>query len=230
MQNLSKYQKIFISTRYRLAGLAKNDSDFLLALKALEYAKDFHTGTRKDGFTPEFQHQLEISQYLYTISDSLISPGKTIAAAFLHDTPEDYDISYSEIEEKFGVVICKSVELLTKKHRGSVKDMQVYFTEIGKDPIASIVKGADRINNHQSMIGVFKEQKIESYIKETQDFILPMLKEARRNFVEQEGAYENIKFSLNSQIKFINYYLSDRNVGNMNSDAVDASKTGKLVR
>jgi hypothetical protein len=69
--------------------------------------------------------------------------------------------------------------------------------------VASIVKPADRIDNQGSMVGVFTIEKQKSYIVETQEFILPALKEAKRRFPEQELAYENLKGMLSSQISLL---------------------------
>ncbi len=54
------YQKLFIAMRYWLLGMAENDSRYVLPLNALEYAKNIHIGYRKDGKTPEFQHNLKL--------------------------------------------------------------------------------------------------------------------------------------------------------------------------
>lgn len=60
MTNLSDnaYQRLFIAMRYWLIGVSKNDKQYEPALEALEYAKHIHIGLRKDGKTPEFQHQI----------------------------------------------------------------------------------------------------------------------------------------------------------------------------
>jgi len=47
------YTKQFIAMRYWLLG-----RNYLLALDALEYAAKLHTGTRKDGRTQEYFHQI----------------------------------------------------------------------------------------------------------------------------------------------------------------------------
>jgi (p)ppGpp synthase/HD superfamily hydrolase len=202
------YQRLFISMRYWLIGISKNDKQFEPALEALEYAKNIHIGFRKDGKTPEFQHQIEICHYLRTLVDGLMYPGATLAAAFLHDVPEDYDISFEELERKFGKQISDAVWLLTKQYRGEKKDIEVYFDEMAHCPIASVIKGADRINNHQTMHPVFKPEKQQSYILETDNHIIPMLKKARHIHVRQEHIYENIKFVLKSQMAMVNHRLN----------------------
>lgn len=53
------------------------------------------------------------------------------------------------------------------------------------------------------MVGTFTKEKQLSYTEETEKFVLPMLKTARRNFPEQESVYENEKLLLKSQIVLI---------------------------
>lgn len=72
--------------------------------------------------------------------------------------------------------------------------------EIEQDPIASVVKGVDRCNNQGSMLGVFSLPKQKEYIDETQNYILPILKTARRRFPSQAPIYEKIKHLLNREI------------------------------
>ncbi len=204
----NRYQKLFIAIRYWLIGMSQNDPQYINTINALEYAKNIHIGFRKDGKTPEFQHQIEIAHYLRTLYKGLLHPGATMAAAFLHDVPEDYDISFEEIEERFGKQVRDAVHLLTKKYRGEKKEMDQYFDEMAHCPIASVIKGADRINNHQSMHPVFTEEKQRSYMEETKTYIIPMLKKARHLHVQQEFIYENIKFVLNSQMILVNHRLN----------------------
>ena len=190
--------KKLISLRYWMLG-----RNMHLGLHALEFGATFHTGMRKDGVTPEYQHQLGIAHFIRTFIGHLDFPEECLAASCLHDVCEDYDVGFDEISTKFGPKVCKAVSLLTKKHRGDKIPLEIYYKEIAKDPIASIVKGADRINNIQSMVGVFSLEKQKQYMEETENLVLPMLKIARRQFTTQESAYENMKFVLESQIDLI---------------------------
>jgi len=179
-----------------------------IALHALEFAAKFHTGTRKDNVTPEFDHQVTIALYIRTMVDLLSYPEETLAAVFLHDVCEDHDISFDEIEAKFGRQIRDAVICLTKVHRGIKVPPEVYFSKMASDEIASVVKGADRMHNMQTMNAVFSEDKQVHYISETLDYILPMLKEARRTFTRQEPVYENEKLVLLTQIELIRIALN----------------------
>ncbi len=192
------HQKAFVSIRYFLIG-----AKMYMALGALEFAASIHTGLRKDGVTPEFTHQLQIMQYVRTLLAHLDYPEETLAAVALHDTAEDADVGHVEIRERFGTRVGKAVERLTKTHRGKKVPTATYYGDMVSDEIASLVKGADRIHNLGSMQGVFTAEKQRAYISETEEFVLPMLKNARRTFPRQEPAYENEKFVLKSQIRLI---------------------------
>lgn len=196
-ETLFRHKKLRSAMRYYLQGRG-----FYNALKAMNFAEALHVGTRKDLVTPSYDHQVRIAHFVRTLPD-LLYPEETIATVFLHDTPEDYDIGHDEIEVKFGHMVSVSTELVTKVHRGVKKDMNVYFNTIATDPIASIVKGGDRVHNLQSMLGVFDAPKQQKYMDEVRIFFLPMLKRARRNFPEQEAALENLKHMLVSQLELL---------------------------
>lgn len=192
------YTKQFIAMRFWLLG-----RNYFSALDALEYASKLHTGKRKDGQTQEYFHQLSIGRYVKSIATSLEYPEETLATIFLHDVCEDYDVGFEEIESRFGAEISQAVRLLTKKFRGYRKPDTEYYREIGESKIASVTKGADRVHNIQTMVGVFTYEKQKEYIEETEQYILPLLKLARRRFPKQEPAYENIRHVLVSQIELL---------------------------
>lgn len=193
-----KYTKQFIAMRYWLLG-----RNYYVALDALEYAAQLHTGKRKDGTTQEYAHQLSIGRYVKSIATSLEHPEATLATVFLHDVCEDYSIGFEEIEARFGSEVCQAVWLMTKKFRGYRKADADYYREIADNKIASVTKGADRIHNIQTMLDVFTYEKQKEYIQETEEFVIPALKAARRRFPRQEPAYENIQHVLISQIELL---------------------------
>lgn len=200
---MEKFEKLRLSLRYYLQGAADQNKAFLVVLEAFEFAMGYHTGLRKDGATPEFMHQIETVLYMRTLLSGLMYPAETLAAMLLHDVAEDYDVPVELIREKFGERIAHAVWRLTKKFRGQKKPAQQYFAEMLDCPIAPLCKGADRINNQQSMQGVFTREKQLAYIQETEEHILPMLKQARRRYPSHENALMNIYFVLKAQIEFI---------------------------
>ena len=197
MQELSKYQKLSIQLKGFLKGRGYHK-----ALEAYEFAKNYHINTRKDGITPEFQHQVEIALFAMTLRE-LRSEETVIIAILLHDVREDYDISHKEIVDKFGIEVGDVVEKLTKKFKGIKKSSEQYFEAISTCPHASVVKLIDRVNNVSSMGGVFSIDKQKQYIKEVDDYFLPMLKKARKNFPDQAMSYYNLGTFLKTLCKTI---------------------------
>ena len=191
------YQKLTIAIRYWMLG-----KEYHLALRAMEFAKKYHVGLRKDGVTPEFQHQISQANFARTLN--LLLPEATLITIFLHDVVEDYKVKIKEIEDEFGNFAAENVDLMTNQYPdGTKKSSDLYYKAMIQSPVASIAKGCDRMHNHQSALGVFTESKIQSYIDETDLHILPMLKEASRLWVEQEAAYMNIRHILQTQMEFL---------------------------
>lgn len=174
---------------------------FYAALEAWDFAKDHHTGTRKDGVTPEFYHQIGMASFARTLEGGLRHPQETYAVIFLHDTVEDADISPKLLRDRFGPRIADATNALSKVIHGRKRSSDDVRRMIEEDPVASVVKGIDRANNQGSMLGVFSLEKQQEYIAETKDFILAILKTARRRFLDQEPVYENIKHLLTREIR-----------------------------
>ena len=195
------YPKLKTAMRYWLLG-----RNYHLAHKAMEFGLEHHVGLRKDGVMPEFQHQMSQASYARTMETSLMYPDDTLATIFLHDVVEDTDVAQSTIYAEFGEQVGLAVELMTNQVAGVKKPLESYYGEMQYDAICSVAKGCDRIHNHQTMIGVFKPDKIDTYMAETYDMIIPMLKAARKRFTTQEPVYLNIKHVLLTQMELLQHF------------------------
>ena len=185
--------------------------EYHLALAAMEFAMVYHSGKRKDGISPEFSHQMFIALYVLTISPLLMFPEETLAAVFLHDVCEDFDVSYDEIERLFGKRVRDAVELLTKKKDGVRIPDDVYYARMAQNEIASIVKAVDRAHNIHSMHAAnWSVDKMQDYLDMVFDLVLPMLKTARKKFSRQRLAYENVKAALLMQARPVQMFLDAR--------------------
>jgi (p)ppGpp synthase/HD superfamily hydrolase len=178
------------------------------ALRAVNLGLEWHTGTRKDGTTPEFIHQLSQIQYVRSLAD-VAGLEDVITVIALHDLPEDYRYNIKWVHSEFGSVVGDSVERMSKKYYGVAADKspENYYYSIGNDSVSSIAKGCDRVHNQSTLIGVFKIEKIKEFIAETEQYVLPMLKEARKNFPFQEVAYTALRYRLKEQIYFLRAYM-----------------------
>ena len=205
MDKLTNYDKLLISARYWLLGMAEHDANYFKVLEAMEYGRERHNGTRNGG-APEFIHQLGIFHHLRTLHKHIRNPVTVYTLAFLHDVVEDKNVPLLEIENRFGASIARKLDLLSKEVLG-IKKENYSLDPVFADEDASVVKGGDRVNNVSSMVGVFKRPRLERYVKETADEVLPRLKAARRKFPHQEAVYEAIKLELINQLSLISHIL-----------------------
>lgn len=189
------YEKMKMALRYRLQGKGYNK-----ALRAMNFAEKFHTGTRKDG-NPEFSHQVSIASYAITVLGGYDFEEELICIIFLHDIMEDYGVSYAELIDLFGKVVADGVKRMSKVQRGVKMGNNEYYRILGETALSGLAKGFDRVHNLMTMLGGFKPEKQMSYIQETKDYVLPLLKSIRRDFPETELMVENIKFVMTNQIR-----------------------------
>jgi hypothetical protein len=185
------------------------DKEWIVALKAFDFARKYHTGLRKDGKSHEFSHQVFQANYARVYEPSLIYPVETIATIFLHDICEDYDVSYETIENLFGKTVRDGVESMTKKYKGIIIPYDVYFARLATDPCGSVAKGIDRGHNILTMGDTdWTVDKQENYLIDLNTYFLPMNKQASLNFQEQGPVYENVKSLLLIQAKHITRNLA----------------------
>jgi (p)ppGpp synthase/HD superfamily hydrolase len=176
------------------------------AAEAMEFAEEKHPGLRKDGVTPSYNHQVQIGLYVWTLTPHLLFPEATLTTVFLHDTCEDTDTTIEEIESRFGGQVAAATWAMTKAYQDVKRAPEEVKRGQENDPIASVVKGADRIHNQSTMAGVFTAAKIGEYLTETSDYILPMLKTARRKYPSQDGAYQNERVVLRTQAATLRHF------------------------
>ncbi len=174
------------------------------SLKALsEVAK--YRGVRKDGVTPSNVHQLSVTNYILSFDKVFIDYKNRIeadtiyASCLLHDSVEDGNILRDRLFKEYGKDICETVDLLTKTGKGT----KYYYEEMIKNGAATVIKGSDRIHNVQTMVGVFTNEKIEAYIKETKEFVIPMLYDSIFHHPQFEAVYSNEILVLESQLALI---------------------------
>lgn len=202
---VARADKAVLTMRYRLLGAAQENPAWLKAVQALEFARAAHLGmTRDDKVTPYIVHPVQVALYALTLRGSLLYPVETIAACLLHDVIEDCHISYEQLKETFGEQVGRAVLAVSKPRvpQGHTLDKALHFGGMAECPIASIVKGCDRGNNQGSLSGQTPGRQMRK-VEETEAYVLPMLKTARRRFPQQELAYENIKLLLRNQIELV---------------------------
>jgi (p)ppGpp synthase/HD superfamily hydrolase len=211
MTELSKFDKLKISARYWLLGMAEHDPEYFEVIDALGMGLEHHDG-RRNGGDPEFIHQLQIFHYLRTMHKHIKNPKTVYKLVFLHDALEDPNqttkkfITPQEILEKYGEAFLVKLKKMSKQILGQ-PNPDFSLDAVFDDEDTSVAKGGDRVDNVTSMIGVFKKARLQRYLKETAEEFLPRLKRARQRFASQEAIYENIKMELVGTMSLINHIL-----------------------
>ncbi len=196
----AKHNKHLVFLRGLLTGMG-----YFMPLRALELAREYHVGLRKDGKTPEFQHQVEILEIFSPVLVHCANPRIVVAGTMLHDTPEDYAGSEPRIEKECGYRVAQVARGMNK----TGMTMEEYCKQLAEDEDLSILKGGDRLHNTRTM-QCFTDEKIAKYIKETREHILPMLKKARRNFPHQSLVYVYLSQGIEANLRWAEALLQAR--------------------
>jgi len=178
--------------------------NYLMALKAMSFAKKYHVGMRKDGVTPEFTHQVRMAFSVLNLR-GVLNEEMVIALCFTHDTDEDYSVSYTDMKEFFGSALADKTVAMNK---GNYKTEDAYMQAMANELDCSVVKGVDNCDNIQTMHGAFSIEKMQSYMARTQLSILPMIKQASYNFPQQAFAYAAISTRLKDQLSLYRSFLN----------------------
>ena len=169
---------------------------------ALSIAKEKHSGQYRKGKdkVPYIYHPLLMT--CHAISLNLIDDD-LLTVALLHDVIEDTDTCIEDLnissESK------KAILLLTKEKGYNNSD---YYQGIMSNEIALIVKILDRCNNISHMAQAFSDAKMMEYIKETEQYIYPLIKKGQSIYPEYNNALFILKYHLKSlieSIKALNY-------------------------
>lgn len=146
-------------------------------LKAYEYANDHHKGQLRQSGEPYIIHPLTVCYILA----QLHADEDTLCAALLHDTLEDTDSTYEEIEELFGHDVAVLVDGVTKisKMNFTTKEEEIsanarkIITSITTDIRIIIIKLADRLHN-MNTLEFKKPHKQKENAIETMEIFVPI--------------------------------------------------------
>jgi guanosine-3',5'-bis(diphosphate) 3'-pyrophosphohydrolase len=141
--------------------------------RAYEYAASAHQGQMRKSGEPYLVHLVATALYLAALRMDVTS----IAAGLLHDTIEDTEVTYADLEDEFGRAVARIVEGVSKfgeighRHRRwtaeqgesderrvridrqklQAENVRKMFLAMAEDPRVVIVKLADRLHNMRTL-------------------------------------------------------------------------------
>ncbi len=182
---ISKY----IQLEEKLKKYIKNEEELNEIKKSFEFANIKHNGQKRNSGEDYIIHPLNVAFILAGIH----ADSKTIEAALLHDTIEDCEVSYEEIENLFGVEVAKLVESITKINKlnfsgdteAMIANQRKILVGMTEDVRVIILKLADRLHNMRTLWAL-SEKRQKANAKETLDIFTPIAHRLGINSIKSE--------------------------------------------
>ncbi len=152
-----------------------------LVKAAYEFALNAHKGQVRKSGGPYLDHPLQTA----TTLAELQLDADTLAAALLHDVPEDCGVPLKEIEAKFGPEVTKLVDGVTKlgrlslrrgestKQESQAQNLRKMLIATAEDLRVVFIKLADRLHNMHTLDALSPEQRL-SIAQETLEIYAPL--------------------------------------------------------
>ncbi len=193
--------------------LSPDDLDLIRAAYVLGY--EAHNGAFRKSGEPFIEHPIAVA----TILAGLAVDAEGIAAALLHDTAEDTDISLGTLRATFGEEISEIVDGVTKfgaveapkqgdarapgasspslsaqerKARANAETVHKLFLTMMRDPRVVLLKLADRLHNMRTL-GAMSDRQREVKSREVLEIYAPLA--GRIGLYGVKGEMEDLAFS-----------------------------------
>jgi len=131
-----------------------SDSDRNLIERAFVFAEKAHRGQKRFSGEPYFVHPFNVALILSEFK----ADAETIAAGLLHDTLEDTEVNFEDLEKEFGQAVAFLVEGVTKlgklKYQGAKRhseSLRKLFVAMAKDIRVIMIRLADRLHNIRTL-------------------------------------------------------------------------------
>ena len=201
----------------------RSSFDEELIKKAYSFAEEKHKGQFRKSGEPYFTHPAEVAYILAELRMDV----PTIVAGLLHDTVEDTDTTFEEIEREFGREVAFIVKGVTKlegysfqsKEEKEAESFRNLLISLAEDIRVLIVKLADRLHNMRTLEHMKRESQLRN-AKETLTIYAPLanrlgmyrikneLEDLALKYLDPE-AYREIERKVKEKKKKLLPYLED---------------------
>lgn len=180
------------------------DLDFVKIKEALLLAQRAHEGQTRSSGEPYYLHPLAVADILAEMKLDTI----TLITALLHDTLEDTDVTYEQLNKQFGKDVAElvnGVSKLTKIESQTVEGKQAenfrkLLVAMSEDIRVLLVKLADRLHNMRTIDGHKKPEKKYRIARETLEIYAPLAERVGLHNIKEE--LEDLSFSvMNSEAR-----------------------------
>lgn len=172
-------------------------------LRAITYAAQMHDGQmRKDDETPYIAHPIRVMAILSEVFG--VRDEDVLAAAVLHDTIEDTEADWFDIEERFGRRIAGYVDLLSKNDQLEKPERErQYMRDLVSAPVnVRLCKLAD-IYDNLSDTDALSADKIAKTVNRAERLCHAMTDDFPANLQHIVDIMDKKILSVKSQIVFV---------------------------
>jgi ppGpp synthetase/RelA/SpoT-type nucleotidyltranferase len=183
------------------------DADEDLLNRAYVFGVKAHGNQKRDSGDPYFSHPLEVAGILTDLN----LDEATIVTALLHDTIEDTEASYEEIQRQFGKEIADLVNGVTKlsklelqsEETKQAENFRKFMLAMSHDVRVLLVKLADRLHNMRTLRSIDKEDRRKRIATETMEIYAPLAgRMGMQNFRDEleDLAFEEINPEMRTSV------------------------------
>ena len=177
--------------------------------RSLAFAWKKHDGQfRKAGHTdervPYIYHPLLLTCHALALG---LEEDNLLSACLLHDVCEDCGIDPEELP--VNEETREAVRLLTKPadFKKTEAYLKAYYDGIAENRIAAMVKLLDRCNNISMMATSFSDDQMAGYIKETKEYVYPLMSRARDDYPEYTNQLFLIRYHMSSVLEALRHHM-----------------------
>jgi GTP pyrophosphokinase len=152
-------------------------ADARTLLRAYELAEKCHRGQMRKSGEPYITHPLAVATVLAMVGMDT----DTVAAAVLHDTVEDTDLTLHEVAAGFGPGVAALVDGVTKldgsrwgKAAAEAETYRKMLVAADDDLRVLVIKIADRLHNLRTIGGHPKVEKRQSVARQSMQLLVPL--------------------------------------------------------
>lgn len=189
-----------------LFGFAKG-ANLPLTMRAVTFADKLHKGQVRDNGEPYAKHPFQVCRTMLNHNDHKLLGDSLLAAALLHDVLENTEETEESLAALFGEQVASYVAKVTKtkdKELAKTKEYkEQYYGVIAQDVKLVMLKACDRVCNIADMVEIFATDRLERYVEETETYIIPMMKNARREHLEYSDAFIALRDHMKGIIKAV---------------------------
>ena len=194
-----------------------NEEDLGRLRAAFEFAREAHSPQKRKSGEPYIIHPVAVAKIVLEYGMDC----QSVAAAMLHDTVEDTDMTLEDVKKEFGAEICALVDGLTKlgkvpldikdKEEQQAENVRKMLLAMSEDIRGIIIKLADRLHNIRTL-NFMPPQKRRDKAVETLEIYAPIAHRLGIRAIKEELedkaisyldpiAYKEIEDALSSQGK-----------------------------